>query len=124
MTLYELAKLHQHGVLDMDITDKEIDMCVAITVDTNAEPKDWYDKYIEVLAKRVNVVWWREDMICLDLSAFHRLHKPALLREFEGGYREFEDEDFEYDMTLWTESFVAGYSNEGTYETLVKIMSR
>lgn len=124
MTLYELAKLHQHGVLDMDITDKEIDMCVAITVDTNAEPKDWYDKYIELLAKSVNVEWWREDMICLDLSGWYRPYKKKLLKEFEGGYREFDDEDFEYDLAIWTEPFVAGYSSEDAYEILVKIMSR
>lgn len=123
MTLYELAKLHQRGVLDMDITDKEIDMCVAITVDTNVEPTDWYGKYIDLLAKSVKVEWWRENMICLDLSGWYRPYKEKILKEFEGGYREFDDDEFEYDLVLWTEQFVAGYGDESTYKELVKILT-
>lgn len=127
MTLYELAKLHQNGCLDMDVTDKEIDMAVCIIVDTNEEPKDDYDRFIDVLARNVKVEWWRENMICCDFSGLYRKHRKEFADAFDencGGYWEFDKDEMEYNMALWTESFVAGCSGMGTYKDLVEILSK
>lgn len=124
MTLWELAKMWQHGVMDIDVTDKEIDMAVCIEVDTTREPKDWYDRFIETLAKKVNVEWIRDDMICCDFSGLYRKNREKWVELFDkdNGYWEFDEDEMEYNMALWTESFIAGYSAEGTYKELTTVL--
>lgn len=126
MKLWELAKMHKDGYLDIDITDKEIDVRVAITVDTTEEPQDNYDRFIDLLAKNVTVEWWREDVVCLDLSGFYRPHREELAEAFDHceDIWEFDREEFEYQMSLWSEGFIAGCSGDGTYKKLVEILSK
>lgn len=123
MTIWEFANLHQNGEIDIDVCDKEIDMVVAFTYDTKTEPKDNYDRFMELLARNVQVDWWREDMLCCDFSGFYRNHREALVKLSRENEWSLDEEEIEYDAAEVTAAWIAGYSDEHTYGVLLDALA-
>lgn len=128
MTIKEYAIQLEDGYLDQDVCDNDVDMSVAFVYDAEATSKDSYDKFIELLAENVEVVRLNPAWDCLvcRFSDFYAKHKTQLVDLFTRNhwdYTEFDEDQIEYEMTLWTEALVAGYESESVYAKLVTALS-
>lgn len=128
MTISEYAIQLEDGYLDMDVCDNDVDMSVAFVYDTEEAPTDSYYEFLKVLAENVEVVKYNPTWSCLickfsDFYAKHRDALVALFRENNWPYDEFDEDEIEYEMTIWTEGLVAGYESEGVYSKLVSALS-
>jgi len=128
MTIKEYAIQLDDGYLDMDVCDDDVDMSVAFVYDAEETPTDAYEKFQQILAENVEVVRFNPTWSCLvckfsEFYAKHREQLVALFRKNNWSYEEFDEDQIEYEMSLWTEGLVAGYESEPVYAELVKALS-
>lgn len=115
MTVYEYLKMNE---CDEDFWDDQFDTCVTICC-PDEESTDFYDKYIEEISKRVNVIktdgtviaGWSE-MIEKNFEKFKAFTKAHWRTDYE------DHDDFVYEWIKEIHLYVAGYVPDSFYEVL------
>ena len=127
MTIKEWAIQNMDGDMDIDICDTDIDMMVAFCYAVG-DTSDAYGKFLDILAENVEVERLNPTWNCLvcRLSDFYAQYRDQLIDWFDANgiqCTEFDEDEIEYEMTLWSESLIAGYASESTYASLVQIFN-
>lgn len=121
MTLKDYAMNYFDGDIDMDVTDTEVDMLVAFVYDFNEEPKDNYDRFLNLLGERTKVVKVGNNVLTCDFSSVFKPYEDKLQDFFNMDYSEFNDAWAEAVSNL--ESLISGNTGEKTYKELVDILN-
>lgn len=123
MTIKDVAEQYFGGEIDIDVCDEEVDMMVAFCYD--GATNDAYDKFLEILYNNVVVSRYDEKtpLLVCDFSGFYRIYREELVDWANKNiYREFDDDEVEYDIVLATEGLIAGGYSESQYASLNKII--
>ena len=124
-TIKDWAIQNADGDMDIDVCDTEIDMMVAFCY-VVGESSDAYEQFLDILAENVEVEKFNPTWSCLvcRFSDFYAKYRDRLIAWFhKNGYQctEFDEDEIEYEMTLWTEGLVAGYESEDVYASLNQV---
>ena len=129
MKIADYARNQEGGWLDMDVTDKELDILVAFVYDSSeeiTEKSEPYDKFLHALADNVEIVNAGKILEC-DFSGFFKPFNEELRKlNKEKGWLtiEFSGDETYYDYVLWLESLIPGYERDSTYEALTNLLSK
>lgn len=121
ITLKDYAMNFHEGDIDMDVTDIEIDMLVAFVYDFNEEPKDNYDRFLNLLGERTKVVKVNEWNLVCDFSSVFKHYEDKLQDFFNMEYSEFDEAWAEAVLNL--EPLISGNAGEKTYKELIDILT-
>lgn len=121
MTLKDYAMNYFDGDIDIDVTDTEIDMLVAFVYDFNEEPKDNYDRFLNLLGERTEVVKVGNDGLICDFSGVFKPYEDKLQGFFDMDYSEFNEAWAEAVSNL--EALISGNAGEKTYRELINILN-
>ena len=131
MKLYEVLQTHEE--LCIDTADKTFDCIVTIDWEKGAEPKNNYEKFQILLYKKVEFEKFFEGAYASAIVDWSGLvdNNKELFREFvktdwvdEKKYVLNDDDDLLFE---WVEQFhylLAGYGNEPTYASLIKLLEK
>ena len=120
ITLKDYAMNFHEGDIDIDVTDTEIDMIVAFVYDFNEEPKDNYDRFLNLLGERTKVVKVGKNVLTCDFSSVFKPYEDKLQDFFNMEYSEFDEAYYEAVYNL--EALVSGNAGEKTYGELIDIL--
>ena len=121
MTLKDYAMKFYEGDIDIDVTDTEIGMMVAFVYDFNEEPKDNYDRFLNLLGERTEVVKVGNNVLTCDFSSVFKPYEDKLQDFFNMDYSDFNEAWAEAVSNL--EPLISGNAGEKTYKELVDILS-
>ena len=121
MTLKDYAMNYFDGDIDIDVTDTEIDMMVAFVYDFNEEPKDNYDRFLNLLGERTKVVKVGKNVLTCDFSSVFKPYEDKLQDFFNMDYSDFNEAWAEAVSNL--EALISGNAGEKTYKELIDILS-
>ena len=122
-TIAELTESLFDNYLDIDVTDTEVDMMVAFVYDPENSLTDPYNKFIDHLAKHVNVTTIKEDMLICDFSKFYKQYNDKIYDWYIKNNRSVSSKDEAYcDLVEMTELLVAGYCSDAVYNELYTIL--
>ena len=121
ITLKDYAMNHFDGDIDEDVTDTEVDMLVAFVYDFNEEPKDNYDRFLNLLGERTKVVKVGNNVLTCDFSSVFKPYEDKLQDFFNMDYSEFNEAWAEAVSNL--EALVSGNAGEKTYKELIDILN-
>ena len=121
MTLKDYAMNYFDGDIDMDVTDTEIDMLVAFVNDFNEEPKDNYDRFLNLLGERTKVVKVGNNVLTCDFSSVFKPYEDKLQDFFDMDYSDFNEAYYEAVSNL--EALISGNAGEKTYKELLDILT-
>ena len=121
MSIKEYAMNYFDGDIDMDVTDTEIGMMVAFVNDFNEEPKDNYDRFLNLLGERTKVVKVGNNVLTCDFSSVFKPYEDKLQDFFNMDYSEFNEAWAEAVSNL--EALISGNAGEKTYKELVDILT-
>lgn len=128
-TLKEYAERHD-GMVDMDVTDKDIDMMVAFVYYTDDELDEPYNRFLDMVARNVEIVEeYRNGVLCCDFSGWLKPYNDQLVEaQKKYGWQniddEFDEDETFYDFVLWMEGLVSGYASDTTYNRLLEILDK
>ena len=109
------------GDIDIDVTDTEIGMMVAFVYDFSEEPKDNYDRFLNLLGERTKVVKVGNNVLTCDFSSVFKPYEDKLQDFFNMDYSDFNEAWAEAVSNL--EALISGNAGEKTYKELVDILS-
>ena len=121
MTLKDYAMNYFDGDIDEDVTDTEVGMLVAFVYDFNEEPKDNYDRFLNLLGERTEVVKVGNNVLTCDFSSVFKPYEDELQDFFNMDYSDFNEAWAEAVSNL--EALISGNAGEKTYKELVDILS-
>ena len=121
ITLKDYAMKFYEGDIDIDVTDTEIGMMVAFVYDFNEEPKDNYDRFLNLLGERTEVVKVGNNVLTCDFSSVFKPYEDKLQDFFNMDYSDFNEAWAEAVSNL--EALISGNAGEKTYKELVDILS-
>lgn len=121
ITLKDYAMNYFDGDIDMDVTDTEIGVLVAFVYDFNEEPKDNYDRFLNLLGERTEVVKVGNDVLTCDFSSVFKPYEDKLQDFFNMDYSEFNEAWAEAVSNL--EALIPGMAGEKTYKDLIDILT-
>lgn len=121
MTLKDYAMNYFDGDVDIDVTDTEIGVLVAFVYDFNEEPKDNYDRFLNLLGERTEVVKVGNNGLICDFSSVFKPYEDKLQGFFDMDYSEFNEAWAEAVSNL--EALISGNAGEKTYGELVDILN-
>ena len=121
MSIKEYAMKFYEGDIDIDVTDTEVDMLVAFVYDFNEEPKDNYDRFLNLLGERTKVVKVGNNVLTCDFSSVFKPYEDELQDFFNMDYSDFNEAYYEAVYNL--EPLISGNAGEKTYKELVDILS-
>ena len=121
ITLKDYATKFYEGDIDMDVTDTEVYMLVAFVYDFNEEPKDNYDRFLNLLGERTKVVKVGNNVLTCDFSSVFKPYEDKLQDFFDMDYSEFNEAWAEAVSNL--EALISGNAGEKTYKELVDILN-
>ena len=121
ITLKDYAMKFYEGDIDIDVTDTEIGMMVAFVYDFNEEPKDNYDRFLNLLGERTKVVKVGNNVLTCDFSSVFKPYEDKLQDFFNMDYSDFNEAWAEAVSNL--EPLISGNAGEKTYKELVDILS-
>lgn len=110
---------------DVDVSDTELDILVAFCYDEDMDKsEDAYDRFISLLANRVNISsWCGENLVC-DFSGFAKDYNDKIRDTMikNGGYFEFPDpEDAYLNFVSDLEGLISGCGNDSTYNMWLEV---
>ena len=121
MTLKDYAMKFYEGDIDIDVTDTEIGMMVAFVYDFNEEPKDNYDRFLNLLGERTKVVKVGNNVLTCDFSSVFKPYEDKLQDFFNMDYSDFNEAYYEAVYNL--EPLISGNAGEKTYKELIDILN-
>ena len=121
ITLKDYAMKFYEGDIDIDVTDTEIGMMVAFVYDFNEEPKDNYDRFLNILGERTEVVKVGNNVLTCDFSSVFKPYEDKLQDFFDMDFSEFNEAYYEAVSNL--EPLISGNAGEKTYKELADILS-
>lgn len=121
MSIKEYAMKFYEGDIDIDVTDTEVGMLVAFVYDFNEEPKDNYDRFLNILGERTKVVKVGNNVLTCDFSSVFKPYEDKLQDFFNMDYSDFNEAYYEAVANL--EPLISGNAGEKTYKELVDILS-
>ena len=121
MTLKDYAMKFYEGDIDIDVTDTEVDMLVAFVYDFNEEPKDNYDRFLNLLGERTKVVKVDNNVLTCDFSSVFKPYEDKLQDFFNMDYSDFNEAYYEAVVNL--EPLISGNAGEKTYKELIDILT-
>ena len=121
ITLKDYAMKFYEGDIDIDVTDTEIGMMVAFVYDFNEEPEDNYDRFLNLLGERTEVVKVGNNVLTCDFSSVFKPYEDKLQDFFNMDYSDFNEAWAEAVSNL--EALISGNAGEKTYKELVDILS-
>ena len=121
MSIKDYAMNYFEGDIDIDVTDTEIGMMVAFVYDFSEEPKDNYDRFLNLLGERTEVVKVGNNVLTCDFSSVFKPYEDKLQDFFNMDYSEFNEAWAEAVVNL--EPLISGNAGEKTYKELVDILS-
>ena len=121
MTLKEYAMKYFDGDIDIDVTDTDVYMLVAFVNDFNEEPKDNYDRFLNLLGERTKVVKVGNNVLTCDFSSVFKPYEDKLQDFFNMDYSEFNEAYYEAVVNL--EPLISGNAGEKTYGELLDILN-
>ena len=121
ITLKDYAMKFYEGDIDIDVTDTEVGMMVAFVYDFNEEPKDNYDRFLNLLGERTEVVKVGNNVLTCDFSSVFKPYEDKLQDFFNMDYSDFNEAWAEAVSNL--EALISGNAGEKTYKELVDILS-
>ena len=121
ITLKDYAMKFYEGDIDIDVTDTEVDMLVAFVYDFNEEPKDNYDRFLNLLGERTKVVKVDNNVLTCDFSSVFKPYEDKLQDFFNMDYSDFNEAYYEAVVNL--EPLISGNAGEKTYKELIDILT-
>ena len=121
ITLKDYAMKFYEGDIDIDVTDTEIGMMVAFVYDFNEEPKDNYDRFLNLLGERTEVVKVGNNVLTCDFSSVFKPYEDKLQDFFDMDYSDFNEAWAEAVSNL--EALISGNAGEKTYKELIDILN-
>lgn len=121
MSIKEYAMNYFDGDIDIDVTDTEVDMLVAFIYDFNEEPKDNYDRFLNLLGERAKVVKVGNNVLTCDFSSVFKPYEDKLQDFFDMDYSGFSEAYYEAVANL--EPLISGNAGEKTYKELIDILN-
>ena len=121
MSIKEYAMNYFEGDVDIDVTDTEIGMMVAFVYDFNEEPKDNYDRFLNLLGERTKVVKVDNNVLTCDFSSVFKPYDDKLQDFFNMDYSGFNEAYYEAVVNL--EPLISGNAGEKTYKELIDILN-
>ena len=121
MSIKEYAMNYFDGDVDIDVTDTEIGVLVAFVYDFNEEPKDNYDRFLNLLGERTKVVKVGNNVLTCDFSSVFKPYEDKLQGFFDMDYSEFNEAWAEVVSNL--EALIPGMAGEKTYKELIDILT-
>ena len=121
MTLKDYAMKFYEGDIDIDVTDTEVGILVAFVYDFNEEPKDNYDRFLNLLGERTKVVKVDNNVLTCDFSSVFKPYEDKLQDFFNMDYSDFNEAYYEAVVNL--EPLISGNAGEKTYKELIDILT-
>ena len=121
ITLKDYAMKFYEGDIDEDVTDTDVGMLVAFVYDFNEEPKDNYDRFLNLLGERTEVVKVGNNVLTCDFSSVFKPYEDKLQDFFNMDYSDFNEAWAEAVSNL--EALISGNAGEKTYKELVDILN-
>lgn len=121
MSIKEYAMNYFDGDIDIDVTDTEIFMLVAFVNDFNEEPKDNYDRFLNLLGERTKVVKVDNNVLTCDFSSVFKPYEDKLQDFFNMDYSDYNEAYYEAVSNL--EPLISGNAGEKTYGELIDILN-
>lgn len=130
MTIYDYIVNVCDGEIDMDVSDTEIDMMVALCYDVNDEYGDEYPemrKFLTTLVKNTKIVkqidgGYAPILIC-DFSSFFKPYNEQLKDFFDMDYSDFDADEAYYEAVANLEPLISGNASESQYRELNEILA-
>lgn len=125
-TIAEIAELFYNNNIDMDVYDTEIDIAVAFTFDLNNTDDSYYDKFMMLLAKNVEVNHIGKFGMTCEFSKYFAQHADKVnkyVKENIGVSGGFFDNELYLELTENLESLIAGYGSEDEYKKLCEALT-
>ena len=121
ITLKDYAMKFYEGDIDIDVTDTEVGILVAFVYDFNEEPKDNYDRFLNLLGERTKVVKVDNNVLTCDFSSVFKPYEDKLQDFFNMDYSDFNEAYYEAVVNL--EPLISGNAGEKTYKELIDILT-
>ena len=129
MTLYDYIVNVCDGEIDMDVSDKDIDMMVAFCHDTSGKYGNEYPemtRFLNLLAKRTKIVRQvngpYEPILVCDFSSALKPYNEEWKEFFNMEYSEFDEDEAYYEAVVNLEPLISGNAGESTYKEFCDIM--
>ncbi len=122
LTIKEVAEKLFDGYIDIDVTDKDIDMMVAFVYDFNEPAKDSYDDFLNILGEKTKVLEMNDNVLLCDFTSVFKPYNDLLMNDFNMDESEFDDSEAYYEAVLNLEGLIPGFAPEYFYEDLYKIL--
>lgn len=107
-----------NGYFEQDVGDTELDMMVALCYDIHDPLEDNYYKFLDMLARNVEVVSVSDFCTCCDFSGWAKKYNDKIvktMRDHNGNF-EFDEDEGYLNFVSDLEALIAGYANESTYK--------
>lgn len=107
-----------NGYFEEDVGDTELDIMVALCYDIHDPLEDNYYKFLDMLARNVEVVSVSDFCACCDFSGWAKKYNDKIvktMRDHNGNF-EFDEDEGYLNFVSDLESLIAGYANESTYK--------
>ena len=130
MTIYDYIVNVCDGEIDMDVSDTEVDMMVALCYDVNNKYGDEYPemtKFLTTLVKGTKVVkqlngGYAPVLLC-DFSSFFKPYNEQLKDFFDMDYSDFDEDEAYYEAVANLEPLISGNASESQYRELNEILA-
>lgn len=129
MTLYDYIVNVCDGEIDMDVSDKDIDMMVAFCHDVSGKYGSEYPemtRFLNLLAKRTKIVKQikgpYEPILVCDFSSALKPYNEEWKKFFDMDYSEFDEDEAYYEAVVNLEPLISGNAGESTYKEFCDIM--
>ena len=128
MTLYDYIVNVCDGEIDMDVSDKDIDMMVAFCHDVNSKDNEYPEmtRFLNLIAKRTKIVKqvegpYEPTLVC-DFSSALKPYNEEWKEFFDMDYSEFDEDEAYYEAVVNLEPLISGNAGESTYKEFCDIM--
>jgi len=113
------------GYFDQDVGDTELDMMVALCYDIHDPLEDNYYKFLDMLARNVEIVSVSGYCACCDFSGWAKQYNDKIVQTMKDNNGNFEyDEDEGYlNFVSDLEALISGYANDSTYKMWIECFS-
>ena len=130
MTIYDYIVNVCDGEIDMDVSDTEVDMMVALCYDVNNKYGDEYPemtRFLTTLVKGTKVVkqlngGYAPVLLC-DFSSFFKPYNEQLKDFFDMDYSDFDEDEAYYEAVANLEPLISGNASESQYRELNEILA-
>lgn len=107
-----------NGYIDMDVTDVDIDLLVAMVYELG-DTSDYYDKFLDWLVNHVQVSKEDSDPLICNFSGAFKPFNDKLKEFFDMDNSEFDEDEAYYEAVVNLEPLISGNASDGLYKKLL-----